>query len=504
LSIENQEIQRETFDYQDYTTTYSDGFIAKLFSDGIVNEVQAETLKKWFSNPDSFQKELEKVAEYYYISNGEIFQLFDLARTLPTLNYKLDAFDKSKSYEKNATSVNKVLHRIRHKTLTRDIITQTITAGTLCGIWLGDKSNAYFYIFDDLNYIFPSHMKNGQWIVTVDMTWLEMMTEDQRSITFENLSPYITEAHYKKYISSRTKYKYVDLPSDRACVIRTHALKRNQNRGVGWAAQGLFDILHKKKLKDLEKAVANKIINAVAVLTIGDASKIPENTNLKLPKGVKRKVHGGVKGALEKSNKDGITVVSIPDFAKLEFPDIKSGDSLDPKKFSSINQDITMSYGLSQALMNGSGSNFASAKLNVDAFYKKLAVLLEDVETEVYGKLLNIILPTSQKDNFYMEYDKESPLTTKEKLDVLLKLHSQEGFSLKAVIDSLNGISFDSYVEQSIYEQEVLKLQDRIQPYSSAYTSTGEENSGAPSIENPENENTIKSKENDSNSLPTN
>jgi len=502
MSKNNTEIKRETFDYQDYISTYTDGFISKLFSDGIVNEVQTDTLKKWFGNPDQYQKEIEKISEYYYISNGEIFQLFDLARTLPTLNYKIEAFDKNKTYEKHASSLNKTLHKIRHKNLTRDIITQTITAGTLCGIWLGEKTNPYFYIFDDLDYVFPSHMENGQWIVTLDMGWIDSMSKEKRDMMLSNLSPYVTDKDYKNYKSNQTKYRYVDLPKDRACVIRTHALKRNQNRGVGWATQGLFNILHKKKLKDLEKAVANKIINAVAVLTIGDASKIKENTNLQLPKGVKKKVHSGVKSALEKSSKDGITVVSIPDFANITFPDIKSGDSLDPKKFESINQDLTSSLGLSQTLMNGDGANFASAKLNVDAFYRRLGVLLEDIETEVYGKLFNIVLPSTQADNFYMEYDKESPLTNKEKIDILMKLHSQEGFSLKAVIDCLFNVNFTEYVEQSIYEQEVLKLPEKIKPYSSAYTSTGEE-AGRPTEESPTNEDTIKTKENDANNTPT-
>lgn len=500
--IKTEEMERQYNDYQSYISTYVDGFISKIFSNGIINEIEADTLKRWFSSPDQFQKELERISEYYYISNGEIFQLFDLSRALPTMNYKVDAFDKTKNYDKHAMTVNKIMYKVRHKTLTRDLISQTILAGTLCGIWLGDKNNPYFYIFDDLDHVFPHHMENGKWIIAIDMNLFTNMTEYQREIMFSNLSPYISEDDFKKYQSNREKYQYKFLPQDRSAVLRTHALKRNQNRGTGWATQGLYDILHKKKLKDLEKAVANKIINAVAVLKIGSDKNNGEYSNLKLPKGVKKKVHSGVKTALEKSSKDGITVVAIPDFADIEFPDIKAGDSLDPKKFESIVNDITSSLGLSQSLLNGTGSNFASAKINIDAFYRKLGVLLDDIETEVYGKLLNLILPANQSDNFYIEYDKEPPITNKEKIDILMKLHSQEGFSLKAVIDTLSGVSFSSYVEQSVYEQEVLKLQDKIKPYASAYTNTGDGESGRPSNENPYNENTIRSKENDGNNVP--
>ena len=497
------ELEREQFDYHDYIATFVDGFVTKLYSKGIVNEIEADTLKKYFSNPDEYQKELEKITEYYYISNGEIFQLLDMAKILPTLNYKIDAFEKNKSYEKNALLCKKTLHKLKHKTLTRDIISQVVSTGTLCGIWLGDKNSPYFYIFDDLNYVFPSHMVNGNWVVTVDIGWFDTMNELQRSIMLKNLSPFVTERDYKNFQSNREKYKYKDLPQDRTAVIRTHTLKRNQNLGLSWVTQGLYDILHKKKLRDLEKAVANKIINAIAVLKIGSDKNNGEYSNLKLSKPVKKKVYSGVKAALEKNSKDGITVVAIPDFSDLIFPDIKSGDSLDPKKIESINNDILASLGISPALLNGTGGNFASAKINLDVFYKKLAVLLEEIEIEVYGKLFNLILPNNQKDNFFMVYDKEPPLTNKEKVDILLKLHSQAGFSLKAVIDSLNGVDFTEYIDQSIYEQEILKLPQKIQPYASAYIgNSNNDNAGRPSIDESDNPNTIKNKENDGNNLP--
>lgn len=73
--------------------------------------------------------------------------------------------------------------------------------------------------------------------------------------------------------------------------------------GTSWVTPGLYDVLHKKKLKDVERSIANKIINAVAVLTIGTDKGNGEYTNMKLPKAVKQKIHGGVKTALEKNQK---------------------------------------------------------------------------------------------------------------------------------------------------------------------------------------------------------
>lgn len=136
----------------------------------------------------------------------------------------------------------------------------------------------------------------------------------------------------------------------------------------------------------------------------------------------------------------------------------------------------------------------------MDVLYKKIAILLEDIETEVYDKLFHIILPQNVADEYSLVYDKEPPLTLKEKVDVLMKLHSQEGFSLKAVIDHISGVDFDEYIAQSMYEQEELKLHEKIKPYKSAFTATSTDSNKPESVE--PTDNTIKSKTSDGNSLP--
>jgi hypothetical protein len=499
--LESEEYQRSLNDYNDYLSTYVNGFVTNLFSQGIINEVDAEKLKEYFASPDTFQKEIEDLAQYYYISSGEIHQLFELIEALPTLNFKIDSHDKPKNNDKHISNINKIMHKIKHKRLTRDSIKQTAAAGTLVGIWLGSKNNPYSYIFDDMKMIFPAYRRNGDWVCVIDLEYFSGLKEDYRKQQLQNLSPYVTKVDYENYMKTRSKDdKYIELPQDRTFVLRTGTLKRNQGLGTSWVTAGLYDVQHKKKLKDVERSIANKIINAVAVLTVGvnGNEKYDAITNLKLPKGVKQKVHSGVKQALEKTNNGGVTVVTIPDFANLEFPDVKT-DGLDGKKYESINGDIQTGYGLSSSILNGSGGNFATAKINLDTLYKRIAILLEDVEQEMYQKLINLILPSGQKDNYYIVYDKEAPLTLKEKLDVLSKMNDK-GWSTKHLIDLLDGVSWESYLEQTLYETDELKLQEKIKPYQSSYTMNGEE-TGRPTSES-DNDNTIKSKTTGGNDLP--
>ena len=502
-------IKRNTYDpetdfdyntYNEITNVFTEGFMANMFSQDILKDVTSEQIQNYLCNPDNYIKELSNLAMYYYISNGEVFQLFDLAKVLPTLNYKIEVIDKTKNYEKNLEKCNKILNKVGHKKLTRDLISQLISVGTLTAIWIGDVKKPYLYVFDNLDYFYPRYRMFGKWVVSVDLTYLNTLTDFQKQVFFKNLSPYVTEQDYIKFQTLGESYKYVDLPQERSVCLRTHTLKFSQAFGLNWSTTGLYDIKHKKKLKDLEKAIANKIISAIAVLTIGNKADPEKFGNLKLNPELKKKIFANVKKALEKNESQGVTVVGVPEFVDLKFPDMKS-DALEPNKFDSINSDITYAYGTSASLSNGSGSNFSSAKINLDMLYKKIGVILEDIESEVYSKLFNIILPSSLSDEYIMIYDKETPITQKEKIEFLFKLHA-EGFAIKPIVDSLSGISYDEYIAESIYELEVLKLSERIKPYQSTYTTSNDNKTGKPNIENPDNENTIISKTNDGNSLP--
>lgn len=99
-----------------------------------------------------------------------------------------------------------------------------------------------------------------------------------------------------------------------------------------------------------------------------------------------------------------------------------------------------------------------------------------------------------------MNYDKDKPLTLKEKMDILIKLNDK-GWSIKHVIDNIAGVSWESYLEQTLYETDELNLQDKIRPYQTSYTYTGNE-VGHPAVDESTNENTIKSATSNGNSLP--
>lgn len=473
----------------------ADGFTTQRFNDGITKTVDIKQLKEWLANPEEYQKELENLATYYYITNSSVFQLYDLAEVLPTLNYKIIVEEKNDKYEDNKLEIKKLLKKTKHKQLTRDLITQTVASGTLCGIWVGNKKKPYLFVFNDLEYVFPAYIKDGEWVLWLDLSWFDKMTDFQREFMFESLKPHVSQSDYNKYDKNPEEVRYIELPIERTVCLRTHTLYRNQRLGIPWGTQSFFDNIHKEKLKDLEKSISNKVINSIAVLTLGN----DEFTDAKISK-KKGKVYRGVKTALQKNNEDGVTVVGIPHWTNLDFPDIKT-DGLDPKKFESINDDLNTAANGVMNIINGK-SNFSTGKLSIEIMYRKISVLLEQIEEQVYQKLINLSLRKKDEDNYSVIYDKHQPLSTKEQIAILEKLNTSFGFSLKAIIDKVDGVDFEQYIEDSIYEQEELKLPEKIKPYASSYTSSGDDKSGAPVVDDVTNPSTEGTKTGDGNNQP--
>ena len=484
----------------------ANNFSADIENHGFLKDVSVEDLQKYLSNPILNRKKLQKYAMYQYITEGDIFELFDLTRVLPNLDYNIKSFKPMKNDEKRILDSRKCMSELNHKELTRDILSQLISSGTVCGMIVGrneqkSKDNPYVVLFNDLEYFFPGRRVGGKWTVWCDLSYFTVGTDiDYKMDLLENLSPYITEKDIQKYQKKNDdRYRYIELPIDRSICLRTHTLRRNQRFGIPWNTPSIFDLKHKQKLRNLEKNVANKVINSVAILTIGDETNGWKKLGTKLTKSI----FDNVKKGLEKSAEDeNSQIVGLPEFASLKWADTNPHDALDPEKIESISDDVSMGTGLARGLITGKDTTYAVANLNLEIFFKRVSEILENVEYEVYNKILKIILPKSVSDNYYFEYEKELPLSKKDRIGYLKQL-SDNGYSIKYVIEAL-GLDFNEYIEQSKFEINELKLRDEIIPPQLSYTATPDDISGSKSedTESEASESNEVSEDNNDNSSP--
>lgn len=470
-------------------------FSTDRYANGVLRDVDEKELQKWLSNPDRYKDEIQRYGFYQYITQGDIFALFDLVRVLPNLNYNIKTITPNKSNQTRLQTCRKALNEINHKELTRDIISQLVSTGTVVGLWVGrednKKENPYCLVFDDLEFFFPGRRVRGKWTVWCDLSYFNVY-DDYKMDVLDNLYPYVTMEDYNNFVEKGEEFRYIEFPIERSICVRTHTLRRNQRFGIPWNTPSLFDVKHKQKLRNLEKVASNKVMNAVAVLTMGIKDSA-DSTWKKLGKKLTKSTFDAVKRGLSE-NKDGeASVVGLPEWGKLEYPDTNVDEVLDPAKINSINDDIGHSTGIARGLTTGKDTTYAVAKLDLDIIFNRIGEILENVENEVYNKFLKIILPSSVSSNFIFEYEKTYPLGATEKLTALQTL-ATSGYTVRPLVELL-GLDFQEYIDQSIYEIEELKLREKIIPPLTSYTATGEDVNGT-------NASTENSKENNDSKSP--
>lgn len=451
-------------------------FSTDRYSGGVLKDVDEKDLQKWMANPDRYNGELQKYAFYQYITEGDIFSLFDLVRVLPNLNYNINTLTPSKTNIARLQTCRKYLTEINHKELTRDITSQLVSTGTVVGLWVGKENSKtkecpYCLLFDDLEYFFPGRRVRGKWTVWCDLSYFST-SSDYRMEVLDNLAPYITIEDYNNFLEKGEEFRYVEFPIERSVCIRTHTIRRNQRFGIPWNTQAIYDIKHKQKLRNLEKVASNKVMNAVAVLTMG-LKDSEEATWKKLGKKLTKSTFDAVKKGLSENKEGEASVVGLPEWGKLEYPDTNVNEVLDPAKITSVNDDISNDIGVARGLTTGKDTTYAVAKLDLDIIFNKIGEILENIEYEVYNKFLKIILPTTIASNFVFEYEKTYPLNATEKMATLQYL-ATSGYSIKPLVE-LMGLDFQEFIDQSLYEIKELKLRDEIVPPLTSNTMTGQD-----------------------------
>lgn len=489
-------------DWDNITGGYSRGFIQSSSKFGTYKEIKPQTVKNYLANPQLHINDIEGLMAYAYRAFPEIGQLYNNVRNLPDLKYQINVMNKpsnAKKHSKAVDEINQGLQSVSYKQLTRDLLAQIASSCAVIATWLkNDQGGYYLHIFDDNDLCHPHHMENGEWVAAIKLDVLKQKENNYvlKSFSDKNRSPY-TAQQIKDSERKSSEIKEIFLPIESTAVIRFNTLSRNTPYGIPMGLNAVLSLLHKKHLQDLEKSVANKIIGSIIVLTVGETGSKDwhDNNWTAIPQKVKSGVLSGVENALNSTKENGTKVVSIPNFVKYEAQDNKVENTLDPEKYENINKDISTAIGLASAVMNGEGGNYQSAKLSLENFYKQIGSVLELIETLIWDKYFNLIISGGNKAGYSLEFNKKVPLLTSEMMTSLMSLHTSEGFALKPILDLL-GVNFDEYVEQSLYELENLKLQDHVKPYLNAHTSSGDEEAGRPSIEDPENENTAKNKAN--------
>lgn len=412
--------------------------------------------------------------------------------------------DKRKFTQYKKT-VDTFLSNIKLKQLIRDTIFTIIQDGTC--VWY-NRSNKYIQFIDYDQYELRT-MRNGKWIVEFDMSYFDSYTNlKERENAIASAPDEVTLAAYNLYKKDPTKYRYVELDINKTQVFKLRN-DRNTPYGMPYCIPALSSIIHKELLERTEKALADKLTNQIIVQKVGNMLSRDGKTSLPLPTDEVKKLHDNLKKILQRKYENGsqenssVAPLTIPDFVTIEELAIKM--NIFPKEvWERIERDIYKKLGYSSSLNSGGGvgsQSFGNGMINVEKFYAIIFFIIDQIEDAI-NEYLNIIVPISTF-NPKLWVSRMTILDKDKQFNKAKDLYLQGRGSLKYFIESA-GYNFDHYLSQTIYENEILDLDNRLPVHSTSFTQSGKSDKKAGrKVENDSmNDSTDKTRSSGSNNAP--
>lgn len=266
----------------------------------------------------------------------------------------------------------------------------------------------------------------------------------------------------------------------------------------------LEDVLYKDYFTDTKRNVLDDLNSKIIYETFPEGK---DKGTCALSKTQQEAQHNTVKNAvMNKSNKGGINFFSVAAGTKLDKIDVDI-DIFDSKNESELNNNISLDLGICASLIGAmSTGNFSAGQNNLEMITAQLYTWIYEWQEELnYVINENIIKDNRNKVEVY--YFPTSFVNKQNFFNMCKDLYLSAGGSLSFLIASA-GIDPEAYF--GVLDQEIEDgVFDKYLPHMTSYTMSSKEEAietevdkGRPSIDNPTNENTIKSKTNDSNNIP--
>lgn len=425
-------------------------------------------------------------------------------RSLPTLNFHLSwsSFENPKQIQKYEKKVYDFLDSINVKKLVRDGLYESGEIGTVVTCLRKGK----YVQFLDLDDLRINKQVNGKWMVEFDLSTIRtngMTTQDILAI-IESLPDEVTVARYNEYRNKGESARFIELKN---CHVLSIDGNRNFPFGLPISFGAWASLIQKEIINRVERSVSDRLIKQVLILYAGNigGDKNGKPAPKPLIEGYFKQVSDLIlKKEQNNSNNSttdisGTGVIALPDFFKLEA--LKVDVSMFTKDlYTKINNDIFMNLGVSSSLIYGGGdSNYSSAQVNSEKFFRYIFTILEGFE-DIINDYIKQLLPSNLSCKFFFE--KTTVLDRETYVNQCKEFYLQTGVVIPW-IESLYQVPYHYIIGMKQYQDKVLNLDEIIKPPLNAHTSSGEQLAGRPTDNKSKNSNTGQSKKNNGNSLPS-
>lgn len=488
----------------------------------ILHYYNPESLIKMIEFPMEYNKQLREVSRKLYSSQGIVRNTIDYITSLPTLDYVVTNYSKDSKSKTNKETMSYVLNLMRHKEFMRDVILKGCIDGIALYYFDTSKrkdSKAKSISIDDaydvteinslkkalkdinisiinlpVDYCRIISIKNNSYVIAFNLEYFNEGTERCES----KLSKFPTEfiEAYDNWRKGTGKQMFV--LDNTKTIVHKISSNRDEPWGRPLVLAAIIDILFKDYFKNTKRKLLNDINNQIIYETFPEGKVIGTSS---LTTKQQEAQHNAVKSAIQnKTNIGGTTFFSVAAGTKIDSISIDTDLFDDDGYESNLDTNIGTDLGFAASLLNASGTtSFSAQQTNLELVTSQIFQWIEAISNEL-NKVINHNILNYDYIETKVNYLPITHLNRKSSFEYAKELFTIGRGSL-GYLANCAGLSEEVFFAM-LDEQLESGVLDKYPVNATSYNTSGDNQGGRPTVDNPTNENTVRSKTNNSNEQP--
>lgn len=482
-----------------------------------------EQLAALVKDPMNNNEILRDISLILYGTNGVYTNTVDYMVAMPTLDRVIVPHGKTVSKKKqNKELMESTLRTIKDKEIVRDALFRAMIEGVAFYYFetttrpQSNKKTLTDYDVESIieinelginasvislpvDYTKIVGIKNSSYVLAFNLDYFDTAEGEPTEKRLRKYPKEIRDAYIaRKNNSTQDNGNWIILDNTKTIVHKIRS-KRDEKYGRPLVLAAISDILYGDYFTQTKRNVLDEINNRIIYQTFPEGK---DKGTSALTKQQQQTQHDSVKSAvMNKNNRGGISFFSVAAGTKITSIDASNTDIFDDKYESNLNDKISLDMGIAASLLNGVGSgSYAAQEQNLELITAQLFQWIEQIAEEL-NKCISANIIKDTKNWVECRY---LPITHVNKGKMVgyakdLYLQGKGSLSLWASACGISPDVFFALLDQELEED----IENKYPVHKTSYTLSGkDESSGRPMTDNPT-ENTIASRANNGNALPS-
>ena len=493
----------------------------------VLDNYNPKEIRDMIKNPMENNYELRKVSRTLYSSNGLVRNTEDYMASMPTLDYVITSYSKEKKTKIQKEGFRYTLDVIKHKEFVRDALLKGMIDGTFVYYFnTGDKpknKTTFMSCWDadaiteinsikskisrinatiismPIDYCRIVGFKNNHYVAAFDLSYYDQGTESAES----KLKKYPKEIRdaYTKWKNGNSG-KQMFILDDKKTIIHKISSNRDEPWGRPLVLAAILDILYSDYFTNTKRNMLDNLNNQIIYQTFPQGKEAGTSA---LTQTQQEKQHNAVKNAVTNKNSRGsISFFSVAAGTEINSLNVNT-DLFDDDIESDLDTKIGTALGFAASLLSASGTtSFSAQQTNLELVTSEIFQWVEAISSEL-NKVINYNILGNDYIDIKVNYLPITHINKSQMIGFAKDMYLQGKGSLLLWASTV-GISEDVFV--SMIEHEIEEdFENRFPVHATSYTQSSEDRNddkgGRPTVEetgeNVTNENTIRSRSNNSN-----